>query len=160
MNKKLIGIAFASAVGGMLIGGYLAGYTATAQTCATIGDKCSDGAVYAGVSPDSDVPMYTTRADASPPGTYTWTAATEYCADLVAHGHDDWSVPSIDELSVLYNNRAAIGNFNVSGLFPAGWYWSSMESRDYPFASAQRFDGGYSAWGRKSVESSLRCVRS
>ncbi len=37
--------------------------------CSTIGDVCSDGSVYAGLSPDGNIAMYTTPADA---GTYTW----------------------------------------------------------------------------------------
>ena len=37
--------------------------------CPTIGDICSDGSVYAGLSPDGNVPMYTTPADA---GVYPW----------------------------------------------------------------------------------------
>jgi len=38
-------------------------------------------------------------------------------------------VPTKAELNVLFNNRAAIGGFNVSGSNPAGWYWSA--SPDY-----------------------------
>lgn len=33
--------------------------------CPNIGDVCDDGSVYAGLSPDGNVPMYTTPADAS-----------------------------------------------------------------------------------------------
>ncbi len=39
--------------------------------CPTIGDECSDGSVYAGVSPDGSVPMYTTHCDAG----MTWDGA-------------------------------------------------------------------------------------
>lgn len=38
--------------------------------CPNIGDTCSDGSIYAGLSPDASLPMYTTPADA--PGTYAW----------------------------------------------------------------------------------------
>ena len=37
---------------------------------ATPGTTCADGSIYAGLSPDGNVPMYTTPADA--PGTYSW----------------------------------------------------------------------------------------
>jgi hypothetical protein len=36
------------------------------------------------------------------------------------YGFDDWYLPSIDELSLLYDQRVAVGNFN-------GDYWSSTE---------------------------------
>jgi len=45
--------------------------------------------------------------------------------NLDAHGYKDWHVPTKAELNVLFNNRAAIGGFNVSGSGPAGWYWSA-----------------------------------
>lgn len=40
--------------------------TTTSDPCAgtpTIGDACADGTVYAGITPDGSVPMYTTRCD-------------------------------------------------------------------------------------------------
>jgi Concanavalin A-like lectin/glucanases superfamily len=37
--------------------------------CTNVGETCSDGSVYAGLSPDGNVPMYTTPGDA---GTFTW----------------------------------------------------------------------------------------
>jgi hypothetical protein len=37
--------------------------------CPTIGDVCSDGTIYAGLSPDGNVPIYTTPADQ---GSFTW----------------------------------------------------------------------------------------
>lgn len=39
-----------------------------------VGLVCSDGAVYAGLSPDGNVKMFTTPADA--PGTYSWNNGT------------------------------------------------------------------------------------
>ncbi len=39
--------------------------------CSTIGDECSDGSVYAGLSPDGNVAMYTTHCDAG----MTWDGA-------------------------------------------------------------------------------------
>ena len=71
-----------------------------------------DGTVLAGISPDTNKPMYATPADASL--TMTFNEAQEYAAKLDAHGHKDWRVPTKAELNVLFNNRAAIGGFNVS----------------------------------------------
>jgi len=92
-----------------------------------VGEKISDGTIFAGVSPDTNKPMYATLADASL--TMTFNEAQEYAAKLDAYGHKDWHVPTKAELNVLFNNRAAIGGFNVSGSNPAGWYWSA--SPDY-----------------------------
>lgn len=40
--------------------------------CTTIGQECSDGTVYAGLSPDGNFPMYTTHCDAG----MTWNGAS------------------------------------------------------------------------------------
>jgi len=168
----------------------------------SVGTACADGSVYAGLSPDGTVPMFTTPADA---GQFTWNdgtatyvdtamqncisvtpgaqascqtgeantallvglgttpspapyVAARHCDDLSAHGHDDWYLPAQDELDVLFDNRVAIGGFNVSGSFPAGSYWSSSERLDY-IARSQRFSDGFQLNINKSHGLSVRCVR-
>ena len=79
--------------------------------------------------------------------------ARKYAATLDAYGHQDWRVPSPDELNMLFQNKAAIGGFN-SG--PAGWYGSSTY---YGNASVQSFSDGIQAWSGKGNISALRCVR-
>ena len=120
------------------------------------GDRMEDGSIYAGVSPDTGKPMYATPADATL--TYTFNQAQKYAAELDAHGHQDWRVPTKGELNVLYNNRAAIGGFNESGSFPAGWYWSSSQGSNNG-AWDQRFSDGHQDVFFKLNDSSLRCVR-
>jgi hypothetical protein len=119
------------------------------------GQRMPDGTVYAGASPDTPTPTYTTQADA--PGLYSWKKGAEYCAALDAGGHRDWRVPTKGELHVLFENRDAIGGFNTSGLHPAGWYWSS--SKHYSLAWGQRFSDGGTYNDDKSLASSVRCVR-
>jgi hypothetical protein len=122
-----------------------------------VGDAMPDGTVYAGVSPDTGKPLYATPSDA--PLTYTFNEAQRYAKHLDAHGHQDWRVPTRNELNVLFNNRAAIGGFNVTGSIPAGWYWSASEN-DYPWnAWNQRFSDGSHLDYYKGNPSSLRCVR-
>jgi hypothetical protein len=100
--------------------------------------------------------MCTTPADAAL--TYTFNEAKKYAANLDAQGHRDWRVPTKAELDVLFNNRASIGGFNVSGRGLAGWYWSSTE--DYNGGAwGQRFSDAGQGWGGKNGDSSLRCVR-
>ena len=48
--------------------------------------------------------------------------AARLCYDLVLNGYDDWFLPSKDELSELYKNRAKIGGFVSTSS-----YWSSSE---------------------------------
>jgi hypothetical protein len=128
-----------------------------ASTASQIGDKMADGTIYAGVSPDTGKAMYATPQDA--PGTYTFNQAAQYVGNLDAHGHHDFRAPSKSELNVLFNNRAAIGGFNVTGSNPAGWYWSfSPYGNDG--AWAQRFSDGHQVYSdRDDGYSSLRCVR-
>jgi len=126
------------------------------STTPRIGDKMPDGAIYAGISPDRGEPMYTTPATAI--GHYNWNKGAEYCAALKRNGHQDWRLPTKDELNVLYNNRAAIGGFDTSGLETFGWYWSSSEG-DRSLAWGQRFSDGDQYYNLKTYESSVRCAR-
>jgi hypothetical protein len=100
--------------------------------------------------------MYATPADASL--TMTFNEAQEYAAKLDAHGHKDWRVPTKAELNVLFNNRAAIGGFDKTGLYPAAWYRSSSQSHEW-LAWEQRFSDGAQDYGTKGGHLSVRPVR-
>lgn len=125
-----------------------------------IGDKMPDGTAYAGVSPDTGNPMYATPADA--PLTMTFNQAQKYAQDANAqnsYGHDDWHVPTKDELNVLFNNRAAVGGFNVNGSSPVGWYRSATPSNTWN-TWCQRFSDGVQGGNDVgSDHSSVRLVR-
>ena len=120
------------------------------------GDKMPDGTVFAGISPDTNKPMYATPADASL--TMTFNDAQEYAAKLDAHGHKDWRVPTKAELNVLFNNRAAIGGFNLAGSNPAGWYWSASPYTTWT-AWCQRLSDGAQGNLHKDYPQSVRLVR-
>lgn len=68
-------------------------------------------------------------------GAYHWVEANNACDCLNRLGHDDWYLPSKEELNILYENKDEIGGF------AHGWYWSSTASslREY---WAQSFDDG------------------
>src|SRR5438105_898104 len=68
-----------------------------------VGDQMPDGTVYAGISPETNKPMYTPSSDA--PRTYTFNEAAAYAKKLDEDGHKDWRVPTKAELNVLFNNR-------------------------------------------------------
>jgi hypothetical protein len=138
--------------------------------------ESAGGIVYAG---NSGGRLYTTAADQ---GQFSWsteTIVTGATSTSDGNGNTDilvgspgsypapeacralgseWYLPSIDELNVLYTNRAAIGGFNLSGSFPAGWYWSSSEYT-FGYARNQRFSGGFQGDDNKSYGLSVRCVR-
>lgn len=65
-----------------------------------------DGTIYAGISPQTNKPMYTTLADA--PTTYTFNEALAYSKKMDAHGHQDWRVPTKAELNVLARPLAGL----------------------------------------------------
>jgi hypothetical protein len=125
-------------------------------TAPGIGDAVSDGSIYGGVSPDTGRPMYTMPKDSGLCG--VWRRAMDYAAGLDAHGHKDWRAPTTAELKVLFTNRAAIGNFDETGSYPGGWYWSSTQRYGYG-AWAQRFSGGGQGGHHEIGAASLRCVR-
>ena len=120
-----------------------------------VGDRMPDGTIYAGDSPDTGKPMYTTPADA--PLSMDFNKATKYAKSLGAHGHNDWRLPTKAELNVLFNNRASIGGFSV-GIHPTGWYWSGTPEDEWD-AWGQRFSDGYRLDNDKGDHSSVRCVR-
>jgi hypothetical protein len=128
-----------------------------------IGGKTRDGTIYAGISPDTGRPMYTTPRDArfSPlRRDADQDEAADYAKNLDAHGHKDWRMPTLGELRVLFNNRAAIGRFKDSNACPDGWYRTSTPGgADTSVATVIKFGSGRcTSTGRKGA-ARLRCVR-
>lgn len=120
-----------------------------------IGDKMPDGTIYAGISPETNKPMYTTPKDA--PVTMAFKEAKAYAVKLNAHGHQNWRLPTKAELDVLYDNRAAIGGFDSTGSYPASYYVSS-EQYDYWLVFFHRFSDGAPGIYPKTKLSAVRCV--
>jgi hypothetical protein len=126
----------------------------SATTTPAIGTRMPDGTIFAGISPDTGRPMYATPEDA--PLTVTFNEARTYAEELHAHSCGDWRIPTRAELNVLFQNRAAIGNFDTSGT--AGWHWSSSRRDEYN-TWGQCFSDGNQSNGYNGNQSPLRCVR-
>ncbi|HIF26219.1 MAG TPA: DUF1566 domain-containing protein [Micavibrio sp.] len=165
---------------------------AAPQGCPNIGDVCDDGSIYAGISPDGSIDMYTTPEDAGlmnfnngvnnytdastgTTGTATGESntaylvitdsdsvaagvqlhnAAQYCYDLVAHGRDDWYLGAEDEMTVIYNNYEAIGNFDDSG----EEYWTSRDPTGSNAGRTIRFNDGVVDGSNKDVLERVRCI--
>jgi len=121
-----------------------------------IGAMMPDGSIHAGISPKTKTPMYTTPTDES--SFMTWDDANDLARNKEAHGHNDWDLPTPEELNVLFKNRLVIGGFNESGTYPAGWYWSSAAGAQAG-VRVQRFSDGCQGRNLRQYYSSVRCVR-
>jgi hypothetical protein len=135
----------------------------TQQRCKTnsdpkVGDEMPDGTIYAGLSPDTLKPMFAAAADA--PKTLIFSESKKYAAELIAHGHDDWHVPTKRELAMLFNNRAAIGGFDQGGhgVNPDGSYWSSTQD-SWQTACKQSFMDGEQDSFHLLHPLYVRCIR-
>lgn len=119
------------------------------------GDRMPDGTIYAGDSPDTHKPMYTTIADA--PDWMQWNPAQEYAAKLDQNGHKDWRLPTHNELTILFNNRAAIGGFKC-GEFDAA-HWSASEDGSGRYHWSRNFRNGETNGSYYGCWISVRCIR-
>ena len=82
-----------------------------------------------------------------------WDDAIKACAELELNGHNDWRLPTKEELKLLYEKNDKIGSFANE------WYWSSTKqfSRN---AWAQNFYNGAQNHSSKSNIIPVRAVRS
>lgn len=133
---------------------------------AQIGDTMPDGSVFAGRTPDSTKLIFAMPTDLDV--TITFNKAAKAVDTLNTNktlGHDDWEIPSLENLRVLYKNRnegALKGAFNTNkgGFFDSNypdWYWSSTEDRGNPSGVWDvRFSDGDVDWNRKD-DNRLSC---
>ncbi len=127
-----------------------------------VGKVMKDGTVYAGISPDSGKEMFTTPADARTSRrvlwsklTYTFCQAYRYASKLNENDHKDWRIPTKGELSVMFQNRAAIGGFDEKRS-----YWASEPGGFFgPSSWSQRFSDGRQSPCYPNLGEGLRCVR-
>ena len=122
-----------------------------------IGDKMPDGSIYAGLSPDTGRPMYAMPADALL--TLSFNEAADFANRLNRAkylGHDDWRLPTINELSGMLGNSTVIGEFKFDpSCWASGWYWSSV-----PFLGVHAWDSRFQNGAQSNIgQAALRSVR-
>lgn len=91
-------------------------------------------------------------AEADEPTTLTWDAAILAVYNKTTNEYDDWYLPNIATLGVLYTNKVAIGGFMSER------YWSSTELTNYA-SQYQDFYDGYQAPAPKENPYYVRAVR-
>ncbi len=100
------------------------------------GMRIADGTVYAGLTADGAARMFVLPHDLDMAGSFN--AAAKAVAALNArnaYGHDDWRIPSVENLHVLRKNQNAgylCGTFKSAGAGYAGWYWTATLHGKYP----------------------------
>lgn len=57
-------------------------------------------------------------------GDGNWTHAVELCDNYSNENYDDWRLPTLEELRIIYANKNIVSNFQEN------WYWSSTEDPD------------------------------
>ena len=108
-------------------------------------------------------------------GTLEWAKATSvdrlafkdaeaYCKALRTNGHDDWRLPTIQELLSLVDytrHDPAIDITQFPDTKPT-WYWSSSPGASAPadYAWLVDFDDGHSDGGHRGHPAFVRAVRS
>lgn len=108
---------------------------AGSTNCPSIGDTCDDGSIYAGLSPDGNVAMYTTPADAA--STYTWNDGSSNWVDTAMANCTDGTPGTASSCQTGEANTALLVGLSGSGT-PA------------PYDAAEYCDGlsahGYDDW--------------
>ncbi len=139
---------------------------ATQDVEVSVDDKMPDGTIYAGISPDTHKPIYTTEGKDTPIFTFNEAATMAVLANEGKYllGYDDWRVPTKNELDVLFQNRdkgALKGTFDETASPTAASmrYWSSTHKYLSNTAWAQEFSNGTQLNLAKFNRSSLRLVR-
>lgn len=78
--------------------------------------------------------------------------AAYHCDTLEAFGKNDWYLPSIEELNLLYQSKDQLGNYSTSS------FWSSTE-HDRDLAIVLRFSTGIQTTANKTNSNYVACVR-
>ncbi|EKD65925.1 MAG: hypothetical protein ACD_49C00074G0002 [uncultured bacterium (gcode 4)] len=87
-----------------------------------------------------------------------WSTAFSACLWKTTWWFTDWRLPTIDELKILFINKATIWGFSTVPINPSSYYWSSSE---YSSTNAYMlvFITGYTTNVPMTTAYASRCVR-
>jgi hypothetical protein len=93
--------------------------------------------------------------------------AAQFCRSLQIAGHDDWYLPSRDELMIIWmalgpNRKNTPEAFRAGSpeAFADAWYWSSTEYAQFSDGAwVVGFGGGFQDINVKSLSTGVRAVR-
>jgi hypothetical protein len=93
--------------------------------------------------------------------TKTWAAAGSYCGALNLYLHNDWRLPTIEELLYITDKGRVIPAIDPTFKYVSSdVYWSSTTlASDSSYAWTVYFDYGYDYRNGKTYEYYVRCVR-
>jgi len=133
-----------------------------------IGDVLDDGWIVGPVSPETGNVMAVEPVAGALGGYQTWFAGEDHVKELLADGNNNAHQATDTELYAIYNEIVKAGNndnaqFNTSGSFPYGRYWSStpVPNPSDCATQVQYFDkDGVRSWYSKVYDGvRVRCVR-
>ena len=90
-----------------------------------------------------------------------WKQANQHCEKMTVGGYSDWRLPTIDELSGLYDQKQNVGGYHIKGGIRLSncCPWSST-LHDPEEAFLLHFMGGGRIYGRLDFTFRALCVRS
>jgi hypothetical protein len=87
-------------------------------------------------------------------GSGTWDNANKLCDAYSKDGFDDWTLPTFEELRIIYNNK------NIGSKFQNNWYWSNEVDYSNPSRALHLgFINGDRAYVSKEHGKFVRAVR-
>jgi hypothetical protein len=90
-----------------------------------IGDRTSDGTVYAGISPETNAPLFTIGEEV--PSALSWHAAAEFAEGLRdVKGRKGFQLPTPSEASVVWNNFMSAGSRKGYQAEELSAHWTSV----------------------------------
>ena len=135
-------------------------YNAEFPRIPSLGARMPDGTIFAGISPDTNQPMYAAPKDA--PVSMKFNEAAAYAEGLKLGGKKGFRLPSEAELDVLMQNRdkgALKGTFAQEDTVSGTSYWSSTIYGGNLARVRRLKDGAPGATDRERFALSVRCVR-
>jgi len=90
-----------------------------------------------------------------------WNDGMSVAENSTSQGYDDWYLPSLEELELMYNTIGQGGpEGNIGGFSNTGRYWSSSVYDPNGSAWRLRFSDGLASSGNMSIGFWVRVIRS